>query len=285
MIDDHIIPETVGWGIKPILFNIGNFGIPSYSFFLILGFLVGLGLYIYYARKENKMNENTFFIIFGALIGGTLGAKIPIWIINYKLIIANWTNLTYILSGRTIVGGLIGGTLGAYVTKKIFNIKVKRGNLFAPSIAIGDSIGRIGCFLRGCCYGKPTNMNFGVNFGDNILRYPTQLFESFFAFLMFIYLLYFKKNKKDLKDGELFLIFMNYYFIFRFFIEFIRVEMVVLFGLTIFQLAAIGVIVYLNKNYWLKWFNKKNEESNINTFMFYIILGIFFIDYLIHLFH
>jgi len=177
MIDEHTIniANIENWGIRPVLFNIFGIDISSYSFFLLLAIIVGGFVYFKEAKKEKKDNEKTFFIAIGALIGGTLGAKIPMWIMNYDLIIQNWGNLHYILSGRTITGALIGGPIGVFITKKILNIKAKRGNLFAPALAIGDSIGRIGCFLKGCCAGKATNIaSYGVDFGDGILRHPTQ---------------------------------------------------------------------------------------------------------------
>ncbi|MFH1191978.1 MAG: prolipoprotein diacylglyceryl transferase family protein [bacterium] len=242
MIDNHYHPEN--WGIKPILFHIGNFKVPSYSFFVLLGLLVGIAVYFYEAKRKKSLNENGFFIVIGSLAGGILGAKILQWAIDYRYIISNSYNLEVFFSGRTIVGGLIGGTIGAILTKKVLGIKEKRGNLFAPAIAIGVSIGRLGCFFRGCCYGKQTSLLWGVNFGDGVLRHPTQIYESLFMFAMFIYLEKIK-DREDIKPGQLFKVLMISYFVFRFFIEFIRVEPVAFAGLTVFQIISICVIIYL----------------------------------------
>ena len=243
MIDDHYHP-LVNWGIRPILFNIGNIGITSYSFFVLLGLIVGLIVYFYESKKHKSLNDNGIFIVFGALVGGVLGAKILDLIINYQFIIEHVNNPESFLSGRTIVGGLIGGTIGAILTKKLLGVKEKRGNYFAPAIALGVAIGRLGCFFTGCCYGKPTTLPWGVDFGDHILRHPTQIYESLFMLLMFFYLEKIK-NRKDIKPGQLFKILMISYFIFRFFIEFIRVEPVIFAGLTVFQIISVGVIIYL----------------------------------------
>ncbi|MDD5031659.1 MAG: prolipoprotein diacylglyceryl transferase [Patescibacteria group bacterium] len=244
MIDDHYYPQN--WGIKPVLFEIENFEIPSYSFFVLLGLLVGISIYFYESRRQKSLNERGFFIAIGSLAGGILGAKILQWIIDYKYILSHLSNFEIIFSGRTIVGGLIGGTIGAILTKKILGIKEKRGNLFAPAIAMGVAIGRLGCFFRGCCYGKETFLPWGVNFGDGILRHPTQLYESLFMLIMFFYLEKIK-DREDLKPGQLFKMLMISYFIFRFFVEFIRVEPVIFAGLTIFQIISIGVIIYLTR--------------------------------------
>jgi len=245
MIDDHFYPEN--WGIKPILFHIGNFNVSSYTFFVLLGLLVGIAVYFYEARRQKSLSENGFFIAVGSLAGGIIGAKILQWIIDYRYILSHLSNLEILFSGRTIIGGLIGGTIGAIITKKILGIKEKRGNLFAPAVAIGVAIGRLGCFFRGCCYGKQTILPWGVNFGDGILRHPTQLYESLFMLAMFIYLEKIK-NRENIKPGQLFKLLMISYFIFRFLIEFIRVEPVVFVGLTIFQIISIGAIIYLARD-------------------------------------
>ena len=106
------------------------------------------------------------------------------------------------------------------------------------------SIGRIGCFLTGCCYGIETKLPIGIDFGDGILRIPTQLIESLFCFILFIYFFYKQKKGKDIIPGILFKEYVLYYFIFRLFIEFIRdTEKNVLF-LSIYQLISILGIIY-----------------------------------------
>jgi phosphatidylglycerol:prolipoprotein diacylglycerol transferase len=258
VLDNHFYPND--WGVRPILFHIGEFEIQSYSFFVLLGLIVGLIIYFHESKKQKSLSENGFFIATGALIGGTLGAKILSWLLNYKLIIANITNPEIFFSGRTIVGGLIGGTIGAILTKKILKVKEKRGNLFAPAIALGVAIGRIGCFFRGCCYGQPTNLPWGVDFGDGIFRHPTQLYESLFMLLLFIYLEKIK-NKNNIKPGQLFQLLMISYFIFRFFIEFIRFEQTTFVGLTLFQIISIGVIIYLFKHNIKNLFFKQKSAN------------------------
>jgi len=256
MIDEHIIPAN--WGVKPVLFSIGNINIPSYSFFVALAVVVG-GLVYYYEAKRNKSTgENTFYILMAAFVGGVLGAKIPIWIMNYKYIIASFPDIGPLLSGRTIVGGLIGGTIGVWILKWKLNIKERKGNLFAPAAAIGIAIGRIGCFLRGCCYGTATSLPWGVNFGDGIMRHPTQLYESVFAFGMFLYI---QRVKKNAKPGKLFDMFMISYFTFRFFEEFIREESRPILGFTIFQIICAGVLLtYLIKALVENYKSKKSDK-------------------------
>jgi phosphatidylglycerol:prolipoprotein diacylglycerol transferase len=247
------------WGIKPTLFYIGSIPVASYSFFMSLGILAGLLVYFWEARRTNTLGESNINIIVGALIGAVIGAKLLDFIVDYKYFIVNFWDVNTIFYGKTIIGGFIGGAMGAKVAKKIFNIKAKRGNLFAPAIAIGVAIGRIGCFLRGCCYGKPTSLPWGVNFGDGISRHPTQIYESIFMLGMFIYLEKIK-NHKDVKPGQLFKILMVSYFIFRFFIEFLRVEEIAFWGLTSFQVISLFAIIYLIRDNLIKLLLKSKQQ-------------------------
>ena len=243
MLDSHFHPDH--WGVYPFI-HIGSFILSSYTLFVSLGLLVGILVFYLEARKEKIDNDRTFFIAIAAIVGGILGAKIMVWILYFPLISKNFTNYVLILSGRTIVGGFLGGMLAVFLTKKTLKIKGKRGNMFAPAIALGLAIGRIGCFLQGCCYGIATTLPWGVNFGDGVRRHPTQLYESLFWLIMFFYLQ--RKKKDNPKPGKLFQLLLVDYFIFRFFLEFIKFEPKVVWNLTIYQIIAIIALVYLLRN-------------------------------------
>ncbi len=152
MLDTHtyVHKHAIDWGVRPILFDIGNIHVQSYPFFVLLGLIVGiLVIYLYSNKdKEAKKNEYIFELISAGIVGGILGAKIPIWIFYAPQIISNLPDISMILSGRTIVGGLIGGTLAVWFIKKKMNIDVRLGNVIVPGVIIGIAIGRIGCFLR-----------------------------------------------------------------------------------------------------------------------------------------
>jgi phosphatidylglycerol:prolipoprotein diacylglycerol transferase len=251
MFDLHTVPAE-NWGIKSILFSFNGIDIPSYGFFVLLGLIVGLAYYFYLAKKEKQISEKGIYIVLAALIGGVIGAKLPYIIYFFPEIIKNYPNIYPFLSGRTIIGGLIGGFLGVLLIKYFLKIKGKKGNLFVPAICLGVAIGRIGCFLAGCCYGDSTNLPFGVNFGDNVLRHPIQIYESLFMIVLFIYSTIRLKNK-DLRPGRLFSEFIIAYFSFRFFIGFIRAEPVFFLGLDFFQIISLlAVIFFVWKEYLYK---------------------------------
>ena len=232
------------WGIMPILFHVGKYEISSYMFFVLLGIIVAALIYFYEAKKAKQANEFAFLIAIGAFFGSSVGAKLLEILINIDYAVYKNGLLLFLFSGRTVIGGLIGGTLGVWITKRIIGIKEKRGNLFAPAVAVGISIGRIGCFLNGCCYGKPSNLPWAVDFGDGITRHPTQLYES--VFMIFVFLCFkLWLNKKEVLPGYLFKILMISYFVFRFLVEFIRVEKLAFIGLTYFQIISVFVLIYL----------------------------------------
>ncbi|MGF6905778.1 prolipoprotein diacylglyceryl transferase [Fusobacterium sp. PH5-44] len=231
MIDSHYIPEN--WGIIKTIF-----GISSYTFFVFLGIVFGTLYFLYNIRDNKKNKENAAIIFVAALLGSSIGSKLPIIIPNFSLFLEN---PKFFLSGRSVLGGFIGGLISVIIVKKILKIKGRFGNILAPAAALGIAIGRFGCLLSGCCYGKIGK--FGIDYGDGNLRYPTQIFEIFFHLLAFFVLNY-QKNKIK-KSGILFTFYVITYFIFRFFTEFIRESDIYLFNLTLFQIISVGGIIFV----------------------------------------
>jgi len=209
-------------------------GVPAYTLFVSLGLAAGLAYYFIDLRRRGEVSEGAVKIAFSALVCGVIGSKIPLLFEG-----RGWEELLY---GKSIVGGLIGGMFGVIGIKRIFGIKLKLGNVIAPSIALGMTIGRIGCFINGCCCGAVAS--WGFDFGDGKLRLPTQLFESAFHLSVFAVLVYVRR--KALTPGILFRFYLLAYFIFRFFIEYIRVNPVVFLGMTIYQIiCGLGFIYVL----------------------------------------
>jgi len=227
--------------MRPILFEISGLEIPSYDFFVLTGLLVG-GLIVYAEfRRKKLLQENFFLVAFAALFGGALGAKIPIWI-YYSNTIAAHPDLNVLLTGRTIIGGIIGGWIAVEIAKKKLGIRQKTGDMFAPALAAGEAIGRIGCFLRGCCGGTATSLPWGIDFGDGVPRHPTQLYALLFNLGLFFYL--WGTRKKNIREGELFQHYVIVSFTFRFLLEFIRTTPKIFYGLSGFQLVAIPIVLY-----------------------------------------
>ncbi len=215
-------------GISPLLF-----GMPAYSLFVTLGILAGLAHYLLLA-KQGRMQFMQVFTLIGAALGfAVIGSKIPLLFLNptpYAL-----------LTGKSIVGALLGGMVGIAIAKKVMKLQVRLGNIIAPSIALGMAIGRFGCFFGGCCYGKPAA--WGFNFGDGLLRLPTQLFEVAFHLCAFVAMTALQKRVKT--PGILFKGYILVYFIFRFATEFIRETPVLWLNMTIYQMICLLGAAYM----------------------------------------
>jgi phosphatidylglycerol---prolipoprotein diacylglyceryl transferase len=234
MFDIHYVPEN--WGIMKNIF-----GIPSYSLMVGLGIIIGVIYYFIDANKRGVRGEKVIIIVASALLFGMLGAKLPLLLMNYKFL-GNRPDIWF--EGKTIVGGFLGGIFGVVFIKKLLKIQLKMGNVIAPAAAIGMSIGRIGCFLKGCCYGIP--WSWGFDFGDGVLRLPTQLFEALFHFIAFLVLVRIKN--KVTTPGILFKYYVSAYLVFRFFSEFFRDNERIWGVITLYQLLSVIGLVFINFN-------------------------------------
>ncbi len=232
----HSVPE--GWGICPQT-------IPIYPICMLLAFAAGFAVYRYNTRGTNPDSRHLLPIVLAAFFGGLIGAKLPVVLMNLRYGIS-WETL---LAGRTIVGGLLGGTLGVLLIKKKLGIRGRYGNLLAAPIALGMAVGRIGCLFHGCCFGNPTTLPWGIDFGDGILRHPTQAYEMLFCLFAFGLL---QRARNNAPPGSLLSRFFLAYFIFRFLEEFIRPHPIY-FGLTPFQWICIaGTLILLAKANFMK---------------------------------
>lgn len=175
-----------------------------------------------------------------AFTGAMLGAKLPF--VGERGWDAFFDGTIWFADGKTILGGIFGGYLAVEIGKWIAGVRVKTGDSFAMPIAVAVAIGRVGCFIAGCCFGCVTTVPWGVSFptaGDpvGVLRHPTQLYEACFHGLAVIGLaILARKNWFSNNQLKLYLI---CYLVFRFFSEWLRPESTVLLNLTAYQIASV----------------------------------------------
>ncbi|MFH1613360.1 MAG: prolipoprotein diacylglyceryl transferase [bacterium] len=239
----------------PILFRLGSFSIYSYGLMVAIGCLLGTFLAAKMAEKENIKKDLIFDFSFYALLSGIIGARIFYIIENFEYYLKNPLDIIKIYQGGlAFYGGLISAI---FVTFLFFKKKklpfLKTSDILIPFLVIGHSIGRIGCFLNGCCYGKETNSCFGIKFDGCHSVHPTQIYESIILLIIFFILLNFKKIKKF--DGQVFFLYMILYSISRFFIELLRVNEKIMFNLSSAQIVSI-ILVIIGICLWL-YFGKK----------------------------
>lgn len=173
----------------------------------------------------------------GAFVGAMLGAKLPFALADARgpICLQAW-----ISDGKTIVFGLVGGYLGVEIAKALLEIRVKTGDSFAIPAAVSIGIGRFGCLVGGCCYGSPTGLPWGWNFGDGIPRHPTQLYEAGFHFAAAGML--WGLRRRGMFPRQLFKLYLLAYFGYRFATEFLRPEVKLWGGLTGYQWASLALI-------------------------------------------
>lgn len=181
--------------MHPVFFQMG--GIVGYSYGLMIGIGALLAIFVseWRAKRRGLDGELVFSAAVWGLLAGLLGAKLTFIISNIKLL---FTNPSYVLGtdGFTVYGGVVLGIIvgGLIVKRKKVDVPVYL-DLVIPQIALAQGFGRIGCFLAGCCYGKPTDSHFGVVFPveaiapSGIPLIPTQLISAAGDFLIFAVLL------------------------------------------------------------------------------------------------
>lgn len=218
----------------PELFRIGNFPITTYGIFLAVGMLLALYVASRLAARDGLPRERIYDLGLWALLGGLLGSKILMLFVEDNVQIFS---LDFLRSGGVYYGGLIGGFLAVAVLVYFYKLPFwKVADAFAPGLALGQAFGRQGCFAAGCCWGKPTDLWWGVHFtekgneytgvpmygpdGSDLFLHPTQLIESFTMLAVFGLLVWLHRRKKF--DGQVLIAYGIIYSIFRFSIEFIR---------------------------------------------------------------
>ena len=204
--------------------------------------------------------ESLIKIFFSIIIGATIGAKFYYIIehlnyyIKYPLAIFKFREI-----GNGSYGAFIGGFLFLiiYCNKKKLN-KWKYLDAFAPSIGLVIFLCRVGCFLNWCCYGTNSNLPWAINAGD-FPRHPTQIYLAINGLTLF--LIFSKLKFKQRYSGWLFLLFVVYYNISRFFIEFIRDSERHLINLTGPQLT--GFLLFLFAYLYFIHKGKQNEKVHL----------------------
>ena len=217
--------------IDPVILSIGAFDIRWYSLSYIIAFVIGSFLIKKFNKEfsnsiSNKEIDNFFlWAILGVIIGGRLGYVIfyqtNIFVLDPLHIFKIWKG------GMSFHGGLAGMIVSIYFfckkNKLSFFYLADLVSLVAP---IGLFFGRIANFINTELYGRITDFPFAVIYPsiDQFPRHPSQLYEAFFeGFLLFTILLYyFYKKKENRIIGKISGLFLLFYSIFRFFIEYLR---------------------------------------------------------------
>ena len=243
--------------MHPVICHIGPVSIYSFGVMVALAAVVCSVLMGREARRLNIGQEEVYDLVFWAAAGGIIGARLFFIALNFSTFWSDPKEIIMIQNGGLAwQGGLLGGALatGLLTRRKGWDMPVI-ADLAAPYLALGHAIGRIGCFLNGCCYGK--EIAWGIYFpvhGAHL--HPTQLYE--FALLVILFaVLKGLRASFEKRPGMLFVLYVICASAIRFAVEFFRADHQPLFlQLSIFQyvsigffLAGLGLIFYLRKRH------------------------------------
>jgi prolipoprotein diacylglyceryltransferase len=242
----------------PIWINLGFIKLHPHMVFEALAYFIGFRVYLHTRNKDKLPIEKGMWVIVGAILGAAIGSKVLYWLEDPVKLMENWRSYTFLMEGKTIVGGLLGGLIGVERIKKRVGITRSTGDDMVLPIMLGMAIGRIGCFMTGLddhTYGTPTTWITGIDFGDGILRHPTQLYEIIFLLLLSGLLLIWKRRIRlrvslspptstTIPDGAIFQLFMTAYLSFRLLIDFIKPTPHPYLGLNNIQLACLAGLIY-----------------------------------------
>ena len=239
--------------MHPDLFSIGPVTLHSYGLFVALGFIAGILIAIKMGKSVGITSNDVMDMGFIIILSGLIGSRLIYIIINFSYYVENPLDSIKLWQGGLVFsGGLVTAIimLLLYVKRHKHNIW-SICDIWAPAAAIGQAIGRVGCFFSGCCYGKPTDHSWGIIFTDpksiatlNIPIHPTQLYSALSSLLIFIILIVLHSKKKF--EGQVFLWFLIFHSTARLFLERFRGDsrgVILTDDLTMTQFIALVILI------------------------------------------
>jgi len=234
--------------MRPVLFYVDGVPVYAYGTFFLLALLTVLGLVLYEARRRRWPKEEVVPILLAAFVGGMVGARLSILFFNGWQTAPETLNFLALFDPRIGPGSLLGGIGGAYAGGYVASRAIGKAgcacDAFAPAMALGNAIGRVGIFLAGVDgLGKPTTVPWGVQLpGSDYLVHPAPLYDAAFDVSWFLVLIALRDHPA-MQNGNLLKFALAGYAVVRFFIEFVRNNRVLLAGLTGQQLFCIALLV------------------------------------------
>jgi phosphatidylglycerol---prolipoprotein diacylglyceryl transferase len=242
--------------LHPILVNLGRIKVYSWGFMLAVAVLVSvLGLTKRF-QAEGYDPEHVLDLVIILVLTGLLGSRIA-YIVMFQWqefmvhpsVFFGWTAGGF--SGLVWYGGFTAGFLAFLIYIRIMGYDFwKLADILAPYLALSYAIVRIGCFLNGCCYGKVSDSACAVVFPyvDGLSRYPTQLYSSAINLVLFVGLLWWYPRRKF--SGQIFILYLLGYSVYRFLIEFIRENSVFWGPLSPSQVYSLALLAVGTGLYW-----------------------------------
>lgn len=226
--------------MNPVAFEIFGIGVRWYGILLSTGIMAGVLLAYYEAKRLGHNPENIIDLALWCVPMAVIGARLYYVIFEwnyYKGDIMKMINIRE--GGLAIHGALIAAVFTGYVFTRVKNMSFwETADITAPSIILGQAIGRWGNFVNAESHGGPTDLPWGIMV-EGVKVHPTFLYESLWNIGVFIFLLFHRKKKKV--DGEIFLLYGILYSIGRFWIEGLRTDSLMFMGMRQAQVISVAI--------------------------------------------
>jgi phosphatidylglycerol:prolipoprotein diacylglycerol transferase len=218
----------------PRLFELGPLAVYSYGVLLAAAYLAGLRLAMVRARSRGLDSARILDLGIVIIVSAFIGAKLLLVLTDLPRFVSRPGELREVArSGGVFYGGLIVAVAAALWFIRRAGLPLwTTCDVFAPGVALGHVMGRLGCFLAGCCYGRPTTMPWGITFTDpfvaanvgtplHVALHPTQLYEAGAELLILVLLLATERRGRGF-PGRTFWLYMLLYAGSRYLIEIFR---------------------------------------------------------------
>ncbi len=199
----------------PDLFSIGPLTLHTYGLFVAIGFISALLITVKIARGSGIRPPQVIDMGFIMILSAVIGSRIMYILFSLPFYVKQPLDVFKVWEGGLVFSGGILAAVGAvsWHIKKHHLPFWATVDLWAPAVALGQGIGRIGCFMAGCCYGKPTDLPWGVVFSHprslaplHIALHPTQLYAALSGFIIFLILIILQSRKHF--EGQIILWFL-----------------------------------------------------------------------------
>lgn len=207
--------------MDPVSFYIGSRPIYWYGIFVALGFLAAVTHWTFVSRRENRPEGFGSELGFWVMLSGILGARVAYILANFSYFRDAPLEILRIDRGGLIYyGGFLGAVLGITLFARLRKLPLLSiADLAVSALPLGHALGRLGCFMNGCCYGLPSTACWAV-FNANDYRYPVQLLEA--ALNVGVYLLLLRVYRRRKTNGMVLAGYLLTYPVGRFALEYLR---------------------------------------------------------------
>ncbi|AOT68469.1 prolipoprotein diacylglyceryl transferase [Geosporobacter ferrireducens] len=228
--------------MNPVAFEIFGLSIRWYGILISIGMILGAMLAMQRAKKENIQEERILDLVLFAIPAAIVGARLYYVIFNWEYYSGNLMRILNTREGGLAIhGGVIAGVTVGYFFCRYHRLPFRKlADICAPSIILGQAIGRWGNYINQEAYGRPTDLPWGIVV-DGVKVHPTFLYESLWNFAVFFLLLRYDRYKKF--EGELLVLYAVLYSVGRFFIEGLRTDSLMIGPFRTAQFVSILIIL------------------------------------------